>query len=189
MLCLHVSADMKLFLCKFLQSLTCFAEERSDRCRAAAAFALSCRVCTVRVALSFEVVTQHLARKLFSACRVIVFLFFFLCFWIMWLAFCTRLESGLYSVRLLKNELRRFPGSKICSSWKRSFNLTFSFVCTHAPVLCSFQFVVRVPSVKQVIFILASIYLPSSVQAGLQIFTYLCDFCLLIFMDLFSEPL
>lgn len=162
------------------------------------AFTLSYWVFTVLVALSFEVVTLHLCNKAFpSACRVIVFPFFFFLFLIMWLSYCTWLKIGHYLLQLLKNRLQHYllKGPVFLWFWVllvlkmffQSHLLLSLHTCT-----CTIFIPVCVKGCRCYyrLFLFCRWYLPFSVQAGLQIFTYLCDFlfCFGIWIY-FSEPL
>lgn len=117
-----------------------------------------------------------------------LFLFFFL---IMWLSYCTWLKIGRYLLQLLTNGLQRYLLKRPVVLWFwvmlvlkmffQSHLLLSLYTCT-----CTFFIPVSGKSCRCYyrLFLFSRRYLPFSVQAGLQIFTYLCDFCF-CFMDLF----
>lgn len=140
-------------------------------------------MCTVLVACSFQVVTQHLCNKLIQV-HVACCGFFFFFVIIMWLSYCTQLIIGPYLLQLLTCGLQCYllKGPAILWFWvllvlKMFFqsHLLFSLhTCT-----CTFfhSSVLRVVGVITVFFFFFyCLCLPFSVQAGLQILTYLCDF-------------
>lgn len=90
--------------------------------------------------------------------------------------------------QLLMNGLQQ--GDLLKSSVRKCYlNHTFYFLYTHAFVLFSFQRVLRVVGsiTSSLFFFCFRCHLPFSVQAGLQIFTYLCEYILLVLWIFFFQ--
>lgn len=139
-------------------------------------------MCTVLVACSFQVVTQHLCNKLIQV-HVACCVFFFFCYYhvafILHSAYNRTLLVAAADLRAAVLPAERTGNPLVLSSvsLENVLSITPFIFSTHMHLyFFSFQCVKGCRCYYSFFFFFYCLCLPFSVQAGLQILTYLCDF-------------